>query len=81
MSKATELARVTAELALVRTAIDATLEDNVSSYSTEIQTVARLGIDKLWKREKYLLSKSARLTRGKRFGRLGFTRITAGDDE
>lgn len=81
MSKATLKARYEAELVKVRAAIDATLDSNVQSYSTEIQSLTRLGIEQLWAREEKLVSKIERLDRGTRFGKLGFTRVTAGDDE
>lgn len=81
MSKAAQKAVYEARLVKVRTAIDATLDGNVQSYSTEIQSLTRLSIKELTDMETALVSRIERLDRGTRFGKLGFTRVTAGDDE
>ena len=76
MSSNTRLTRVNEELELVQSAISATLAGNVQSYSTEVQTVARLPLDTLYKRERRLLNEQARLRRGNRFGKIGFSPLT-----
>lgn len=81
MSKAALKAVYEARLVKVRAAIDGTLDRNAQSYSTEIQSLASLPLKELERMENSLVSKIERLDRGTRFGRLGFTRITAGDDE
>ena len=81
MSKATLKAIYEARLVKVRAAIDGTLDRNAHSYSTEIQSLTSLSLEELERMENSLVSKIERLDRGTRFGKLGFTRITAGDDE
>lgn len=81
MSKASEKAIYEARLTKVRTAIDATIDGNAQSYSTEIQSLTRLSLAELNAMEKDLTNRIERLGRGTRFGKIGFTRITAGADE
>ena len=60
-------------LTKIQTAIDATLDRGVQSYSTEIQSLTSLGLDQLRKMERDTRNEIARLDRGSRFGGVKFT--------
>lgn len=76
MSVAARKAVIEARLVLIDAAITATLTRGVKSYSTEIQSLVSLGLDELQRQENSLRSELARLTRGTRFGGIGFKAAT-----
>lgn len=65
-----------ARLTLIQSAITATLTRNASAYSTEVQSLTSLGIDKLRDLERDMVNEIDRLQRGSRFGPIGFKRIS-----
>lgn len=75
MSNSDRLATLQARLTKIQTAIDATLDRGVASYSTEIQSLTSLGLEQLQKMERAVINEIARLQRGTRFGPVGFKRI------
>jgi hypothetical protein len=62
-------------LTKIQTAIDATLDRGVASYSTVIQSLTSLGLEQLQNMERSVINEIARLQRGTRFGPVGFKRI------
>ncbi len=72
MSNAARLTILQSRLTDVQTAITATIQRNVSSYSDEIQTLAAMPLSELRKLERDTVNEISRLQRGSRFGTIGF---------
>ncbi len=74
MSNATEKAELESRLTKIRTAIGATLDRGVASYSDDIGNLVALGLGELRKMERDTQSQIARLSRGAFMGKIGFKR-------
>ena len=59
-------------LTKVQAAINATLDRNAASYSTEIQSLTSLGLAELRRMERDIRNEITRLDRGSRFGGIKF---------
>lgn len=70
-------ATLTARLTLIESAIAATLSRNAASYSTEVQSLASLGLSELRKMEQDTLNELRRLERGTRFGGIKFVGVSS----
>lgn len=75
MSNSDRIAVLQTRLAAVQAAINGTLDRNADSYSTEIQSVKSLSMTELVALESRTINEIARLTRGSRFGKVGFKRV------
>lgn len=80
MSVSERITTLQTRLTKIQTAINATLDRGVASYSTEIQSLASLGLEELRKMETATLNELASVERvnsgGARFGKIGFARAT-----